>query len=204
MKSEEGVVKVENQIIKVLAETMEEHKEEGWSIKDNKPWTKFLVKVLKNAGEKIGYKIQARDMSEPHNSGEYLNIDVLFFNKSDYGHNSWKSKDYDEPVMPIAAVELENNPLEEQIIYCLWKLLCLRVSTRLLICYQANEDKVLLLKKHLQERILDYSLKEQDTGSLFVIIGDESKKRKQQWWDYYKAYEWGNNRLNEVKIFPKE
>jgi len=193
-------LKVENKIIKAFAETLEENKEEGWAIKKDKPWTWFLIKVLKKVGKEADYYVRARDPLDKHNSGEYLNIDVLFFRNSDYKENR-KSNDYDEPVMPIVAVELENNPNENKIVYCLWKLLCLRVSTRLLVCYQTNSYKQELLKKHLEEKILKYDLMKQDNGSLFVIIGDERAIKRQKWCDYYRAFKWKNNRLSELKIF---
>ena len=183
--------------VRTFAESLKELTSES-NIEGDRKWTEFMVKVMKNIGEKIDCYVQTRDALDHNNSGEYMNIDALFFCNSDY--KNWKSKDYDPPVLPIVAVEMENNYKVDKITYCLWKLLCLRVPTRVLICYQANMDNLLLLKKHFEETIVRYRLMDQDHGKLFIIVGDD-REDGPNWDEYYKAFEWKNNKLENIKIF---
>jgi len=183
---------MKNMWIKAFAESLKKLTTES-NIENSAKWTKFMVKVMKNIGGETDCYVQAIDSLDPVNSGELLGIDVLFFRKSDWGFN-----EYDPPALPVVAVELENNHDVEKIIYCLWKLLCLRVTTRALICYQSNMDKLLLLRKSLEQSIIKHSL--MDKGSLFVIIGND-KEDGLKWDDYYKVFEWKDNKLESIEIF---
>ena len=175
-------------------ESLAELEEESNTNKDAE-WTRFMVKVMKLIGKKTNNYVISKDPDNKRDSGEYLNIDALFIDNLAY--DNWNSEDWDPPVLPSAAVELENNDSFEKITYCLWKILCLRAEVRVLICYQKNEAKIAALKRHLEDTIKSRNLMERDEEELFIIIGDENKENA-EWEDYFNILEWRAGYLGRI------
>lgn len=169
-------------------------------------WTEFIVKeVMKEAmGKKIGCRVACRDQNDRENSGEYLNIDAMFFDNSAYESRAYldvkEKTNYDPRVLPLVVVEHENAGSDnDKIAHCLWKLLCLRSQLRVLICYQEDIDK---MRKFLENTIRVGKLAEGLIGELLVIIGDSSKddvpwEKRDDIKNYFKVFEWKNNYLEK-------
>lgn len=168
-------------------------------IKTDSEWTQFMDKVMDRVGKKTNCYVAMRRTrpKDGEYSGEYLNIDALFFDLSAY--DDWETNDWDPPILPSAAIELENDYDPMKITYCLWKLLCIRTPLRILICYQAQTDDIQSLRSLLEGVILQRRLMEGEAGCLFVIIGDESMGNESEWEEYFNIFEWNDNRL---KRFP--
>jgi hypothetical protein len=201
-----GVVNVTGkQWVEAFIESLFELKERANSEKYNNSdtlWTEFMVKeVMKEVmAKKVDCQVTCRDQDDNKNSGEYLNIDAMFFNKSDYTPEYQKSKtEYDPRVIPAVIVEHENEGSgEDKIAHCLWKLLCVRSGLRVLICYHKNIEEI---KEFLEKTIRNSKLVNGLTDDeLFVIIGN-SLKNKILWEkpndikEYFSIFEWKNNRL---------
>jgi len=163
--------------------------------KTDAEWTEFMIKVMKAIGEKADCYVVSRASKDRKYSGEYLNMDAMFIDNSDY--TDWDSDDWDPPVLPSAVVELENDDRFAKITYCLWKIICIRAEIRVLICYQTNKDKVNSLRKRLEETLMSRRLMETAKGELFVIIGDATKDDS-SWKDYFNIFEWRNERLEYI------
>lgn len=140
-------------------------------------WTEAMMRVLDKVGQKLSCKVEK----------EFLNIDAMFFDKNDVNTG----------VLPRVVIEHENNRIKEDIKYSLFKILCVRSSIRVLICYQDGARKVEPLKQCLEETILTGGLMKGDTGYLLVIIGNETET--DSWGDYFNAYEWKNDRLEKIE-----
>jgi hypothetical protein len=158
-------------------------------------WTQEMGHIMDKVGKELGCAVVRRrpDVLDKNESGEYLNIDFMFFNIKDY--------DEGKRILPKVAVEHENNRNKKKIEYCLWKILCIRSPIRVLICYQSNADKVTKLRQHLEDVIWQGSLMKGSIEDLFVIIGDESVANKDEWdWrDYFKVFEWRSDTLKRVE-----
>lgn len=175
-------------------------------------WTEFMVQdVIKGMEKDTNCHVVCvmnGDLTlKGGDSGEYLNIDAMFFNRSDYEKQVyWKveqKRNYDPWVLPAAIVEHENvNTGIEKIAYCLWKLLCIRSQLRFLICYGDNINK---FRQYLEETIKEGGLAEGLKGELFVIIGD-TLRDKHHWHSrddikkYFNIFEWKNNQLQKLSV----
>ncbi len=169
-------------------------------------WTEFMVKtVMKEImSKKIDCRVTCRDKDDRENSGEYLNIDAMFFNESDYHAPGYlKMEDntlYDPRFLPVAVVEHENEGSKKsKIAHCLWKLLCIRSSLRVLVCYHKDIEGI---RELLENTIRDGKLTEGLTDGLVVIIGDSSKddvpwEKRDDIRNYFKIFEWENNHLKK-------
>ena len=174
-------------------------------------WTEFMTSVMDGIGKKMNCYVAHRRPRERKQSGEYLNIDAFFIDQAAYERQSEKSKKggYDPFVLPRAVAELENDFDHNQIAFCLWKIVCVRSPIRALICYQEDSKKILKLKRHLEEVVLQEKLMKDDKGSLFIIIGDESKTKEKKAGKYtwrrkplanvFHVYEWKNHKLVAVE-----
>lgn len=175
------------------------------NIKDSDPlWTEFMVKeVMKETMvKKLCCSVTCRDQNDKKNSGEYLNIDAMFFNESDYHTPAYlKMEDkalYDPRVFPAAIVEHENEGSKKgKIAHCLWKLLCVRSQVRVLICYHKNIEEI---RKFLENTIRNGKLAEGLTGELLVVIGDSSRnddpwEKRDDIENYFKVFKWKSNRI---------
>lgn len=159
--------------------------------------TKFMRGVLKAVGDKMDCYV--RQLGSAEFSGEYLGIDAIYFNDIDYKtvRDPW-----DPFVLPSAAVELENSHNLMDVSYSLWKLLCVRISVRVLICYQKDERKVDSLRKDLENVIWQGSLMKGADGNLLIIIGDKSKGKKSPRSEHFRVFEWRSDNLRKIdKVF---
>lgn len=168
-----------------------------WKLGDSQ-WTKFMGDVMEHVGEKMNCFVARRRPENKETSYEYLNIDAVFIDKSEYDLPE-ERKGWDPFVLPRAVVELENYYDRMKISYCLWKILCVRAPIRVLICYQSNANNVLTLKQHLESIIWQGSLMKGTDGDLFVIIGDGSVKGEASWGKYFSVFEWRNDRLEKIE-----
>jgi hypothetical protein len=170
------------------------------SYKD-KAWTEFLGRVVEQVAEKMGCypAMRRKEAKKDQYSGEYLNIDAMFFDLKSYDLLE-PSENWDPFVLPQQAVELENSYRRDKIAYCLWKLFCIRVPLRVLVCYQDGQSKVQALKKHLTEVIKKGGLAEGDGGQLLVLIGDDSLGETATWKQYYSFLEWQGGKLEPFLV----
>lgn len=161
-------------------------------------WTTFLGEVLDNVATKMNCSVVRRRPDDHNESGEYLNIDGLFFPNSQYDVSV--PNGHDPRVLPSAVIELENSCSQYKIAYCLWKAMCIRTPLRILICYQNTALNVDVLKDHLETVMLKGDLTEGDKAETIVIIGDESvTDEKKTWREYYSVFEWQNNKFTQVQ-----
>lgn len=160
-------------------------------------WTTFLGNVLDKVALKSNYYVVRRRPANQEESGEYLNIDGLFFDNNDY--NDSIPEGHDPRVLPRAAIELENSYSQDKIAYCLWKLMCIRTPIKILICYQSNTENLANLKDHLEKVMLKGNLTKENKADVIVIIGDESISDEKPWQDYYSVFEWQDNRFTRMQ-----
>src|SRR3989442_16040442 len=104
---------------------------------------------------------------------EFLGIDGLFFEGSAGDGQVVNRRRYPPFVLPCAAVELENRG-RHRIVYSVWKLLCVRASLRVLICYQRTSTDIKALKADLEKVIQAGRLQPELGTELLILIGDES------------------------------
>lgn len=166
-----------------------------WS---DRKWTDFMQRVVDRTADDMNCYVAHLRPGDPERSGEYLNIDAIFFNQANYKPDHDYSK-WDPFVLPKAIVELENSYDFGKISYCLWKILCVRSPIRALVCYQNGSQKVLDLKHCLEDVILQGSLMKGADGDLLVIIGDDSTGKDASWGEYFNTFVWRNNELREVE-----
>jgi len=161
-------------------------------------WTEFLGRIMDEVGKRMNCNIVRRRPKNKNLSWEYLNIDAVFIDNTEYDLID-KDSDYDPFALPRAVVELENSYKTMKISYCLWKILCVRAPIRALVCLQKGNDKVAALKQQLENVIWRGSLTKGTDGDLLVIIGDESVGIEAPWRDYFSVYEWRNDRLEKIE-----
>jgi len=156
-------------------------------------WTQSIGLVMDEIGKKLhcGVSRIRLKTSNKEESEEYLNIDSMFFDIDDYNEAEY--------VLPRAIVEHHNDFSKEDIVYCLWKLLCVRSPFRILICYQAETNDIEVLRKRLEDVIWEGSLMKGTNSDLLVIIGDESKPEEAEWNEYYNIFEWRNDKLEKIE-----
>ena len=167
---------------------------------EGEQWTEFMGRILDVVGDKMNcVVIRSRQKSTKEDpSGEYLDIDAFYFDRSDYDLSIGIGDDEDPFALPAAVVELENNFDINKITYCLWKIICVRSPIRALICYQKGIDDVTSLAKHLEDVIWQRGLMKDDDGDLLVIIGND-KKGESDWGDYFSIFEWRSDRLEKIE-----
>ena len=167
---------------------------------EGEQWAKVMGRILDVVGDKMNcVVVRSRQKSTKEDpSGEYLDIDAFYFDRSDYDLAIGIGDDDDPFALPMAVVELENSFDTNKIAYCLWKILCVRAPIRVLICYQKNIDKKLSLAKHLEDVIWQRSLLNGDDGDFYIIIGND-KKGDSDWEDYFSVLEWRSDRLEKIE-----
>ncbi len=174
-------------------------------------WTEFIVEdLIKGMEKKTNCQVVcviSGDSKLKGDSGEYLNIDAMLFNRSDYEKQVYqkvKQKDnYDPWVLPAVIVEHENKDSGiEKVTYCLWKLLCIRSKLRILVCYGNNINTI---REYLEETIKEGELAEGLMGEVFVIIGN-TLRDKYPWESrddikkYFSIFEWKNHQFQKLPV----
>jgi hypothetical protein len=153
--------------------------------------------VLDDVAKQMNCHVFRRRPENEEESGEYLGMDAVLVDKSEYDsmEEGWNPRG-----LPRAVVEHENRPDRKIISYALWKILCVRTPIRILICYQDSQAKVNKLKKCMEDFIRQGGLMEKTDGGLLIIIGNEGVKEESPWADYFTVYQWRNQRLEKVKV----
>lgn len=155
-------------------------------------WTEFLGQVLDEVGKRTNcYVAKLRSaVRDDEYSGEYLNIDAMFFDNASYAAMQF-GEDRDPFVLPRAVVEIENQYDHGKIAYCLWKLMCVRAPLRALICHQHGQDQVKALRAQLENVVKNGRLAEGDGGKVLVLIGDDALDDDDvPWREYYTVLQW--------------
>jgi len=167
---------------------------------EKEQWAEFVGKVVDVVGDKLNCTVIRRRQKSTKADpiGVYLDIYAFYFDKSDYDLQIGMSEHEDPFALPMAVVELEKSLDINKIVYCLWKILCVRAPIRALICYQKGIDKIISLSKHLEDVIWERGLLKGDNGDLFVIIGND-KKGESDWEDFFSVFEWKSERLEKVE-----
>ena len=167
---------------------------------EGEQWTEFMGRMVDVVGQWMNcVVVRSRQKSTKEDpSGKYLDIDAFYLNKSDYDLPIGIGDNEDPFALPAAVVELENNFDFNKIVYCAWKILCVRTPIRALICYQKEMDKVKSLAKHLEDVIWQRGLLKGDNGDLFIIVGND-KKGESEWGDYFSVFEWRSDRLDKIE-----
>jgi hypothetical protein len=160
-------------------------------------WTTFLGDVLDEVALKSNDYVVRRRSNNKEESGEYLNIDGLYFDNNEY--DDFVPEGHDPRVLPSAAVELENSYSQDKIAYCLWKLMCIKTPIRILICYQNKAENIVSLKDHLENVMLKGNLTKENKADVIVIMGDESISDEKPWKDYYSVFEWQDDRFKCIE-----
>jgi hypothetical protein len=178
---------------KIIDQKYEERKEKQWT---DPKWTEFMGEVFDDVAKKMNCHAARRRPGDKEDSGEYLGIDAVFIDKSEYGsmEESWNPSG-----LPCAVVEHENRYAPKIISYALWKILCVRASIRVLICYQDNKRNVNSLKEKLEDDIWQGSLMKGTNADLLVIIGN-SVEEDQPWSVYFTVYEWRSDSLKKITV----
>lgn len=205
-------------------ETVKKRTPDFEKLKKDRDWTNFMGEVMDEVGRNMGCKVvrrretlsekQLEDMTPEEKevalanfakgyweeSREYLNIDAVFINESEYGLHTWGAKgiQYGPFALPEAVAELENDWEVNKICYCLWKILCIRASVRVLVCYQRNEEMINSLRQRLENVIWASSLMKGTDGDLLAIIGQEDMQMK-TWSEYFSVFEWRHDSLEKVE-----
>jgi len=204
-------------------ETVRKRTPDFEKIESDRDWTNFIGDVMSEVGANMGCKVVRRretssekkiaDMTPEEQkvslanfskgyweeSREYLNIDAVFINESEYGLHTWGAKGirYGPFALPEAVAELENSWDVDRICYCLWKILCIRAPVRVLICYQKNKEMTNSLRQRLESVIWGSSLMKGTDGDLLVIVGQEILQTK-PWSEYFSVFEWRHDSLETV------
>jgi len=161
-------------------------------------WTEFMKSVVSEMGSKMSCRVVQRRKDSEDPSGEHFNIDAIFMDEAEYEFSAQMER-YGPFSLPVAAVELENAPDFPKISYCLWKVLCVRSSIRVLVCYQRSRDRVQALRQHLETVIWQGSLMKGTDSDLLIIVGNEKEWRSPSFETYFTVFEWRNDGLQEVR-----
>jgi len=136
-------------------------------------WTRLTTAATVQSCEEIGWRAAARGHRLsllPESGEEYLGIDVMAFPKPDASSARWP--------LPVAAFELENSPRDDRVAYSLWKVLCLRVTLRVVFAYRQNWEQARLLVDLLSRDVVAVIPPEQRValaGETAVITGSRGE-----------------------------
>lgn len=110
-------------------------------------WTRALTEAAIRTCSGLGLLASAKGHKLellPILRSEYLALDVMAFAD---GEKRWR--------FPVAVMELENSPREDQIAYSLWKVLSVRSDLRIVFCYRKNGEQIPALIRHLREEVVE-------------------------------------------------
>ena len=136
-----------------------------------KPWTEALTDILVGIFPKMGWRGAARGHRSnllPVPRSEYLALDIVAFKIA--GDRRWR--------FPVGVFELENSPVEDLAAYSLWKVLCVRASLRVVICYRRDAIEGAELVTHLADQVVQATEIPTRTGlggETLVIVGSRSE-----------------------------
>jgi hypothetical protein len=130
-------------------------------------WTSHLTGVVVSSCQSLGWRPTAKGFRSEHlpiPGSEYLALDAMAFPQS---AGRWS--------LPLAIFELENSPTDDRVAYSLWKVLCVRVSLRVVIAYRRDvEEGVALVHRLASSPIGDFSIEERlkTPGETALIVGN--------------------------------
>lgn len=133
-------------------------------------WTRALTEASVHTCRAIGLIASAKGHKLellPIPRSEYLGLDVMAFAE---GEKRWR--------FPVAVMELENSPREDQIAYSLWKVLSVRADLRIVFCYRKNREKIPALLRHLREEVVEamgLAGRVKLEGTTLVVVGSLSE-----------------------------
>src|SRR5438128_2462690 len=135
-----------------------------------KLWTTALTGIVVGTFPKMGWHGAARGHRSkllPVPRAEYLELDVLAFEIA--GAQRWR--------FPVGAFELENSPVDDLVAYSLWKVLCVRASLRVVLCYRRDASEGAELVRHLAEQVvqaMEIPTRTGLGGETLVVVGSRS------------------------------
>ena len=138
---------------------------------DLKRWTTGLTSVIISTFPKMAWRGAARGHRSsflPVPRSEYLELDVVAFDTA--GERRWR--------FPVGVFELENSPTDDLVAYSLWKVLCVRASLRVMVCYRRDANQVAELMRHLSEQVIqsmEIPVRAGLGGETLVIVGSRSE-----------------------------
>ena len=133
-------------------------------------WTRALTEATVQTCRTIGLIASARGHKLellPIHRSEYLALDVMAFAE---GEKRWR--------FPVAVMELENSPRQDQIAYSLWKVLSVRADLRIVFCYRKNSDEIPALLRHLREEVVEamgLAGRVQLDGTTLLVVGSRNE-----------------------------
>jgi hypothetical protein len=160
----------------VLMETLKTHEassvlRDAAESAELKRWTAALTSVIIGTFPKMDWCGAARGHRStllPVPRSEYLELDVVAFNSA--GNRRWR--------FPVGVFELENSPINDPVAYSLWKVLCVRASLRVVVCYRRDAQEGAELMQHLSDEVIqsmEIPLRAGLGGETLVIVGSRSE-----------------------------
>lgn len=136
-----------------------------------KRWTAGMTSVIISTFPKMGWCGAARGHRSnllPIPRSEYLELDVVAFNIP--GDRKWR--------FPVGVFELENSRINDPVAYSLWKVLCVRASLRVVVCYRRDAHEASELMRHLSDELIqsiEIPIRAGLGGETLVIVGSQSE-----------------------------
>lgn len=136
-----------------------------------KRWTAALTSVVISTFPKMGWCGAARGHRSsllPVPRSEYLELDAVAFQTA--GDQRWR--------FPVGVFELENSPIDDPVAYSLWKILCVRASLRVMVCYRRDANQGAELMRHLSDQVIqsmEIPMRAGLGGETLVIVGSRSE-----------------------------
>ncbi|MBI5922416.1 MAG: hypothetical protein HY847_12345 [Betaproteobacteria bacterium] len=133
-------------------------------------WTRALTEAAVLSCRTIGLIASAKGHKLellPIHRSEYLALDVMAFAE---GEKRWR--------FPVAVMELENSPREDQIAYSLWKVLSVRADLRIMFCYRKHGEQIPALLQHLHEEVVEamgLTGRVKLEGETLIVVGSRSE-----------------------------
>lgn len=155
-----------------------EYPENPWNASQ---WTRFLGDAVDRVSRQMKCRAAMRRATTrgDERSGEYLNIDAIYFDGDAYDAQSKAyAAGYDPFVIPRVLVELENAADDDRVAYSLWKLLCVRAPLRVLISHRPRCQGVEKLREHLDAVILGGCLMKDARENSWYLSEKTRRRRK--------------------------
>lgn len=150
-----------------VSTTLREAAESG----ELKNWTEALTAIVVGTFQRMGWRGAARGHRSdllPVPRSEYLALDVAAFEIA--GDLRWR--------FPVGVFELENSAVDDFVAYSLWKVLCVRASLRVVLCYRRDASKGAELVRYLAHQVVQ-AMKIPTLmglqGETIVIVGSRSE-----------------------------
>jgi hypothetical protein len=138
-------------------------------------WTKALTSVVVDVCRQMGWQTAAkwhRGDVLPISRSEYLALDAVAFEvRQDAILPNWP--------FPVAVFELENSRQDDKAAYSLWKVLCVRVSLRVVFCYRRDVSAGSVLVRHLEKAVvgsLPIEGRVNLVGETLLIVGSRAEE----------------------------